>query len=167
MTFPQIYLLNFWWKNCEWFGSETGFAGNVLFVSTGLKQHHYPFLPRSPRISKGPVWIGKAFLVVSKVYLFLYAAFVSTRFRTVFLRKPFFMNGVDGIVRAIFQRIISVRPQPSLFLNSWFHMHMVHLQVLYVKKLSQKFSVSSNICALLALTYRNIVLACLIEDMSA
>ena len=46
-----------------------------------------------------------------------------------------------------FSKLISVFPQPSLFLRSWFHMHMGYLQVLYVKKYSHKFSVSSNICA--------------------
>ena len=45
-----------------------------------------------------------------------------------------------------FSKLISVFPQPSLFLRSWFHMHMGYLKVHYVKKYSDKFSVSSNIC---------------------
>ena len=63
--------------------------------ANGLRQHHHPY-PGIDKFWKGLVWIEKAFLVVLQLDLLLHSAFVPTKFRMIFLRKPFVMNGVDG-----------------------------------------------------------------------
>ena len=93
--------------------------------------------PFIPIFSKGSIWIGKSFLGALQLDLSLYSTFVSTKFRIGDYNKSWL---------EFFSKLIGVCPQPSLFGCSWFYVHTVYLQVLYVKKFSHKFSVSSNIC---------------------